>query len=206
MADGAASKKSEVTREAILHAAAKVFRAEGYSGAKLSEIAAGADMKAGSLYYHFESREALVEAVMLRGVLTTYEHVKARLAALPPDATPLERLKASIETHLLLLLEQGDIASATIKLIWQVPADVRERVLGQQRAYGAAWDQLLRAASKAGAIRRDLDLSVVRMTLMGALNWAADWYKPGKLTPPQIAATMSAVLVEGLLPKVGGRG
>jgi AcrR family transcriptional regulator len=194
----APTRKSEMTREAILSSAARVFREQGYSGAKLSDIAAGADMKAGSLYYHFTSREALVEAVMARGVDTTHRAVVAGLAALPRSADALERLKLAIRTHLLLLLEQEDIASATIKLIWQVPQDVRERVLAQQRAYGAVWKTLLKEARAANLIRADLDLSIVRMGIMGALNWTADWYRPARMTPEQIAHDMTEMVIGGL--------
>lgn len=198
-----ALRKSEATRESILNAAARVFRAEGYSGATLSGIAARIGMKAGSLYYHFDSREALVEAVMARGVTRTAEAVKAKLGALPANAKKMERLRAAIETHLLLILEQEDIASATIKLIWQVPPAIRERILAQQRAYGAVWKKLLSEARAAGDIRPDLDLSVVRMAIMGALNWSADWYRLGKMSPAAIAADIVALLTGGLAP--GGR-
>jgi len=116
----------------------------------------------------------------------------------PPQAGALGRLRAAVKTHLLMIVQQEDIASATIKLIWQVPQPIRERVLGRQRAYGALWRKLLADARDAGEIRRDLDLSVVRMSIMGALNWAADWYKPGKMTPEAIAADIVAMTLEGL--------
>lgn len=191
-------RKSDITRQAILDSAARAFRLSGYSGARLSDIAAGAGMQAGSLYYHFDSREALVEAVMQRGVERTEAAVKEALIAVPPQAGALGRLRAAVKTHLLMIVQQEDIASATIKLIWQVPQPIRERVLGRQRAYGALWRKLLADARDAGEIRRDLDLSVVRMSIMGALNWAADWYKPGKMTPEAIAADIVAMTLEGL--------
>jgi AcrR family transcriptional regulator len=190
--------KAEATRRTILSAAARIFRRDGYAGARLSDVAAEIGMKAGSLYYHYASREALVEAILEEGTRRTHEALKARLAALPRDAAPLVKLEAAIETHLLLLLAQEDIASATIKLIWQVPQPLRDKVLAGQRAYGAVWKALLVAARRSGAIRADLDLSVVRMSIIGALNWAADWYKPGRKTPKQIARDVSAMVLHGL--------
>ncbi len=190
--------KAEATRQSILAAAARVFRADGYAGARLSDIAAKVGMKAGSLYYHFDSREALVEAVMDLGLKQTHETVAKRLRALPPDVGHVRRLEVAIEAHLELVLAHEDISSATIKLIWQVPAQIRERQLADQRAYGALWRKLLTDARKAGAIRGDVDLSVVRMAIMGALNWAADWYKPGRMTPRQIARDIAAMVLGGL--------
>lgn len=191
-------KKSDLTRQAILDSAARAFRLSGYSGARLADIAAGAGMQAGSLYYHFDSREALVEAVMHRGVERTDAAVREALAALPATATALDRLRTAIETHLLMIVQQEDIASATIKLIWQVPQPIRDRVLGRQRVYGAVWKKLLDDARSANLIRADLDLSVVRMAIMGALNWAADWYKPGKLAPQRVAHDIVSMTLHGL--------
>lgn len=194
----AGASKSALTRERILDAAATEFRLRGYSGARLADIAERIGMKAGSLYYHFESREALVEAVMERGIARTQTALEDRLASLPPGADHLMRLEAAIETHLTLLLQQGDTASATIKLIWQVPDDVRERAVSRQRAYGAIWQRLLADARRAGAIRKDVDLSVARMAILGALNWALDWYKPQRGAPKRIARDIAAMVLYGL--------
>ena len=118
----------------------------------------------------------------------------ARLA----DIAARVSMKAAIVTHLELVLANEDIASATIKLIWQAPPDIRERQLSRQRDYGALWRLLLTEAREAGAIRKDLDLSVVRMATMGAPNWAADWYSPGRMTPTEIARDIAAMIMGGL--------
>ena len=191
-------RKAEATRQSILEAAARIFRRDGYAAARLSDIAAEIGMKAGSLYYHFGSREALVEAVMEAGTRRTHDRMIERLEALPEGADHLARLKTAIETHLVMVIAQEDIASATIKLIFQVPAGLRDKVLAEQRAYGALWRSLLEAARDAGQIRADVDLSVVRMALMGALNWAADWYKPGRMSPEAIARDISTMIIGGL--------
>lgn len=190
--------KAEATRQSILEAAARIFRRDGYSGAKLSDIAAEVGIKAGSLYYHFDSREALVEAVMETGTTRSHQALLERMAEMPADASHIERLQAAIETHLLMVLAQEDIASATVKLITQVPPRIREKTLAHQRAYGAAWHALLLAARKAGAIRPDIDLSVARMSIVGALNWAADWYRPGRLSPKRIAREVATMVLGGL--------
>ena len=115
--------KAELTRRRILDAAAKVFRARGFVGSRLTDIAAEANLQAGSLYYHFASREALVEAVMWAGQLRTEEQVRQQLAALGPEATPMQRLHTAVEAHLLAVLSSTDANSASIKMIGQVPPD-----------------------------------------------------------------------------------
>jgi AcrR family transcriptional regulator len=192
-------RKSARTRRRILDAAAKVFRERGYSGARLADIAAEAGMQAGSLYYHFDSREALVEEVMRVGGEHSRQIVVARLDSLPADTGPLERLEAAIVAHLMGVLEISDYASATIKLIGQVPDDIRERQLVDQRAYGGMWRTLLEAGVAAGVIRGDVNLSVIRMAILGALNWSVEWYHPDGSPPETIAADIATVVLEGLV-------
>jgi len=52
------------TRNQILRAAAEVFDENGYDGASVSSIVKRAGLTLGALYFHFESKQALAEAVM----------------------------------------------------------------------------------------------------------------------------------------------
>lgn len=190
--------KAELTRRRILDAAAKVFRARGFVGARLTDIATEAGLQAGSLYYHFASREALVEEVMSTGHRRVEREVRDGLAALGPDADPIDRLRTAIRGHLLAVLACTDATSASIKMIGQVPPDIRERLLDQQRAYGNLWRDILVEARNAGRIKDGLDLSIVRMTIIGSLNWSVEWYHVDKGNPEKIADDMAQVMLEGL--------
>ena len=172
------TKKSAVSRQRILEAAAKMLRERGYSGARLSDIAELADMKAGSLYYHFESREELVAEVMAVGLSQTVAAYEARLAELPDDSSFEVRLRCAIETHVLQLIDPSDFPAAMIKVLNEVPPELRQLHLAGERAYGEMWRDLLVAAQKAGALRRDVDVSVARMLIFGAMNWTVEWYRP----------------------------
>lgn len=190
--------KSDITRESILRAGAIVFSVDGYSNARLTDVAGLIGMKAGSLYYHFDSREALVEAILERGMRHTHSSLEAALASLPPDADPLVKLKAAIECHFMAVVEQEEFALASVKLMNQIPEELRQKHLANLRAYAVLWRALLNEARAAKVIRADLDLSVVRMTIIGALNFATDWFRPGKLSAREVARQMSSSLLEGI--------
>jgi AcrR family transcriptional regulator len=194
-----ARTKAEVTRRRILDAAAKVFRARGFVGARLTDIATEAGLQAGSLYYHFDSREALVEEVMWAGQVRTEQFVRQRLAELGGDATPIDRIRTAMSAHLLAVLASTDATSASIKMIGQVPPDIRERLLAGQRAYGDLWRELLHSAADADLLREGLDLSIVRMTIMGAVNWSVEWYHVERGNPEKIAEDMATVMLNGLV-------
>jgi AcrR family transcriptional regulator len=195
--------KSERTRRRILDAAALVFQRKGYASVTLKDIAALAELQAGSLYYHFDTKEQLVEAVLEAGVEGAIAGTREAVEALGPGADPLARLRVAIAAHLRVVLTEGAYASANIRMLSQVPGSIRERHLKRQRAYGAFWRALFDQAAAAGAIRPDLDLSVVRMLALGALNWSVEWYRAGRRTPSEIAAHAATMILDGITPRPG---
>ncbi|HEV3172557.1 MAG TPA: TetR family transcriptional regulator [Actinocrinis sp.] len=60
----ARQERAERTREAIIHAAARVFEREGYEAAPLADITRSATVTKGALYFHFPSKRDLAYAVV----------------------------------------------------------------------------------------------------------------------------------------------
>ncbi|MFO1162580.1 MAG: helix-turn-helix domain-containing protein [Reyranellaceae bacterium] len=57
-------RSGEATRQQILDAAYKLFRRSGYSRVSMDEIAAATGVTKRTLYYHFESKDQLLAAVL----------------------------------------------------------------------------------------------------------------------------------------------
>jgi AcrR family transcriptional regulator len=102
--------KAILKRQSILDAAAEVLAARGYSGTTLTEVAELAGTQPGSLYYHFESREALITEVLLKGISAVNDHVVSVVKALPKSAPPADRLEAAIRGHLDIVLDRSAYA------------------------------------------------------------------------------------------------
>ena len=190
-------RKSERTRERILDAAAICFRERGFAATRLSDIAEAAGMQAPSLYYHFDSKEELIEEVLSLGVTKTFAHVQEKVSEVPED-DPLGRLRAAIEAHLEMVLETGNYSAANLRLYGQMPDDIRQRLQKTQAGVGRYWNQLLVNARDAGAIRSDLDLSATRMLILGSINWAAEWYHDGRLSPAELGRQATAIILDGI--------
>src|SRR5712692_2421614 len=92
--------RGDLKRKQILDAAAKVLARRGYAGTMLSEVAEEAGTQSGSLYYHFDSREDLIEEVLQQGVTMSFARARAVVDALPRDRSPLQRLEAALRAHL----------------------------------------------------------------------------------------------------------
>lgn len=191
-------RKSDKTRRRILDAAAEILSRDGFAGARLAEIAAAADLRVPAVYYYFSSREAILEEVVLIGGRLAEEHVRARLAALPADATAMDRICSAFGGHLEMVLKESAYTAAAIRTMAQLPPDVRARQLQDHRAYGDLWRSLIMAAQDAGELDPGLDPHAARMFLMGAVNWAPEWWKPERGSIEQTVATAERLVRNAL--------
>lgn len=194
----AQATKSQRTRQRVLDAAATVFGERGYQATNLAGIAAAAGLKTGSLYYHFASKDELIEAVMRHCMEWIHEEVRAAVIALGERATPRDRLRRAISAHLDGVRALGPYALATVQVVGQLPDDIRRRHFQVQESYGAYWGDLFDAARDAGEIRDDIDLLVVRMLIIKALNGTADWPAFMWADPERLADTIDRLLFGGL--------
>ena len=188
--------KSDRTRQRILDTAAREFRQRGYAGTKVNDIALAADMRAASIYYYFESKDRLFEEVLKIGLTLIFDAVRRAVEAVPDREGYYAKLLAAVEAHLGTLHEYGDYSSAHIRNFGQTPEDIQQRQLGLRNAYGEYWRELLMGAQEAGVLRKDINLSLLRMYLFGAMNWSLEWVKPGKLNAAGLARELCHTLFE----------
>jgi AcrR family transcriptional regulator len=193
-------RKSEISRAQILDAAARMLRRQGYGNTTLRKIAEVAGIQAGSIYYHFASKDEIMDAVLERGVRAVYEAVRDSLAALPAEAPHPRRIEVAVRAHLEALLSHGDYTSASIRTYGEVPMAFQQKSQPLRDAYVLLWQDLLATAQTAGAIRADLDTHVLRPLLLGSLNWTVEWYDPDQRPVDEIAAQAVEMLFHGVLP------
>src|SRR3546814_26213 len=166
------------TRERILDVSARIFRTRGYAETTMNDIAEATGIKAASIYYYFRSKDEIVEEVLNLGTLRVFEAVRHMVDNLPPETSFREKLTLALRTHLTLLHTQGDYTAANIRLYPEAPAHVVERHMSLRRSYGQYWQEMLREGQSEGLIAESMDVKLVQMLLLGALNWSLQWYKP----------------------------
>ena len=195
-----AVSKSARTRGRILNAAAHVLSVKGYAGTRLSDVAEYAELQAPAIYYYFASRDDLIEEVMYAGIADMRKHLQGVLDALPPEASPIEKILVAVEAHLRHELELSDYASASIRNAGQIPERLRTRQLKEEAAYGRIWRRLFDEARADGELRDDLDARHAQLLVVGALNWSVEWFDPRRSSVDTIVSNAQVLVRNGLSP------
>jgi len=191
------------TKQRILDMAAASFRTDGLAFTSMADLAKITGVKTSSIYYYFPSKDALIEETFRIGIELVHAKVREALDSLGPHATHRERFYAAFSAHLSALLGENDYSAANIKNYSHASVEVRKKNREVRAKYGRFWMSLLKEAQADGAIGNDVNLSMVRMLLIGAMNWATEWYSPKGGTIPEIAECLCRML-DGLAPQPAG--
>jgi TetR/AcrR family transcriptional regulator, cholesterol catabolism regulator len=174
-------------RQQILEAAARQFSANGYQGANMRDVAADAGVLAGSIYYHFESKEALFVAVHAAAVDMMTEAARNAVRGIDD---PWQRLEEAAAAH-CAALNGGDAFMGVIAPIYPVAAGAVRDALTRQRD---GYERMFAAMIGDIEIPLGVDPKIFRLHLLAALNGTKFWYRPGGETPSEIGRQLVRML------------
>jgi AcrR family transcriptional regulator len=174
-------------KQEVLETAARLFARHGYEATSMRDIAGEVGMLAGSLYYHFRSKEELVAATHGLGVRQIIEAVSLAIDRLDD---PWRRLEAACVAQLECLLGGSDFAAVVRQEFSRVSPALRKRLIAQRDEY----ERLFAGLVEALPLDARSDRRLLRLMLLGALNSTPIWYRRGGATPAAIARSYVALL------------
>ncbi len=182
-------RRQDNRRTEILRAAARLFGEQGYDSTSMRDIADEVGMIAGSIYYHFKSKEDLLVAVNEESLRVHDERFKA---AVRDVEDPWERLEVACATHLEAILEDEQFGAVVIQPLPLTRPKLRARLARVRDAH----EELFRDLIDELPLPRTVDRKFFRLTLLGALNYSRTWYRPHRDSPRQISHNILQLLRE----------
>ena len=192
-------------RDQILRTAAELFAADGYTSTSMREVAAAAGILKGSLYHHFESKEAIALELV---------------AAYHEDLVRAARDFAAVEGDAVtaLRLFTREVAEVSFRhraalqiTMYDMPATGGPALTAAARVGPASlerrWRTLISAASAQGALRPGVDPLLLRRVLhrasvqAGAAGW--EWLGVGGTTG-DVADCITTIIFDGLAGATDG--
>jgi AcrR family transcriptional regulator len=146
-------------RERVLTAARAVFAEQGHE-AQMDDVARRAEVGVGTVYRHFPTKEALIDAI----ALDAFERLQAFASeqAAREDADPWEALEATLWAGAEILA--GDRAVAEVMAEMTGPLNLDEAL---QKKAAATMATLVERAQAAGTLRPDVIVDDIVMVMCG---------------------------------------
>jgi AcrR family transcriptional regulator len=183
-------RRKERTRQEILRAAEQVLAERGFFDAKISDIAATADIGVGTVYLHFDTKEALFEAVVEDAVARLKEAVDlARAGA----TSAIEQVRAS--THALCRF--ADENRAVFRIVFGRGGAYHQIVRRAQELFAADIEDTIRR----GIAERHFRVGAPALTaqaLVGMSTQLLAWWVEHDTAPiAEIEATITDLSLRG---------
>ncbi|WP_225831331.1 TetR/AcrR family transcriptional regulator [Streptomyces sp. NK08204] len=195
-------KKSQVTaaparRRELLDTAAEVFAERGYNATTVRTIADHAGILAGSLYYHFDSKESMLEEILRTFLGELWDGYDTVLAS---GLGPRETLEALVSESFRGIDRRRAAVAIYQKESRQLLAQERFAFLAEsQRRFEQAWLSTLERGVAEQVFRADLDVCLTYRFVRDTVWAAASWYRPdGQHSPGQIGRHYLAMVLDGI--------
>lgn len=173
----------EARRHQILDAAWSCFARQGYHRATMQDIANEAGLSAGAIYRYFESKEAVLRAIVDRNTNRFTQLVRDVRAEM---ASPVDALRAIGQA--MFLQSQDPLLDTHIRLDVELRGEalrndgLREAFRQQLVFWRTAMTDVLRETQRAGQLRPEVDPEALIVLGMCAYEGLRQW----KLIDPEM--------------------
>ncbi|HHW37401.1 MAG TPA: TetR/AcrR family transcriptional regulator [Bacillales bacterium] len=180
-------------RKEMFRSAAKVVTNKGYDRATMEDIAAELLMTKGALYYYFDNKEDLIfqcHDLILSEALNEIEEIASM------DLSPELKLEKAIKTHIDYAINEKEMFNMILVPEHTFVDDHLKLILEKRKRYTSVFDRII----EEGINKEDFktsDSKMIRMIILGAMNWIQTWYSPrGGRSAEEIAETYSDLLLK----------
>lgn len=179
----------------IIDAAARVFARRGYHGTTTTDIADELGMRQASLYYYVPSKEAALEAVVLRGV---DGFVAAARSIQVSNLPSREKLKALIYSHISPISDRHDYVRVFLKERHNLPHGSRKRIGRQSRAVERIFESVISEGIRDGSFTKETDVRLATLAVLGMCNSVHEWWQREGRSVEEVAAAYAGFAISGI--------
>lgn len=184
------------TAAAIVEVATALFAERGFSGTGVAEISRKLGITNAALYYHFDSKQALLHAT-LKDALNSHLDELERIVRTDEGATA--KLRDALDNHLDLIFHRPAVIRVFLRERRFLEPDLATDYQRQVKRYEELIDQLI-ATHLLSVGATDSDPRLMRLGVLGMLNWITEWYRPdGQASEAEVRSHMIGAILDRLL-------
>lgn len=160
-------------REKIIQKSLELFEQEGYHAVSVNKIVELAHTSKGGFYHHFSSKNEVL--FVIHDLFITHALSKAKESNMLND-TPTNRLKNIIDEFVKVF----DLYKSHLSVFYQESFfldDKYEKIIKEKRnEFKFIIINVLNDGIRTGEFRKELDVEITTMAILGMVNWIYKWY------------------------------
>jgi AcrR family transcriptional regulator len=174
----------------ILTNAAALFSAQGYMRSSIADLADACKLSRGALYHYFDSKEAILFAILDAHIREMIQRVETAVAAGGPTLTQFRNV---IRTIVEVNAKSPDEQRVLIHDLSFLNQDEQQTIKNLERQLvDIVTDLLVRLDAEGRIVKRTK--KIYTMILFGIINYTYTWYDPKGGVGPQEFADMAVEL------------
>lgn len=190
----AREEQHRIRLTAIVDLASELFNTKGYFATSLSDVAERLSITKAALYYYVKNKEDLIYRCAIRST----QQVEDVLAAVDREGkTGLAKIEILFRE--LLEKRRGPI------IVMSEMAALLPNHQGELEQHRREVEKTITRFVREGIADRtiaDRDPKLLVLWIMGAMNWAPQWYPAeSKVSPERLSQSFLDLIVEGLRPR-----
>ncbi|MBR0687713.1 TetR family transcriptional regulator [Bradyrhizobium manausense] len=178
------SENYDDIQHGILTAACELFAQQGYTRASIAELAEACRLSRGALYHYFQSKEAILFAILDAHVRQMIANVEAAIAS---KSTTLDQFRAAIRAIVELNARSPNEQRLILNDLSFLSESEQTMIKSLERQIvDIVSDLLIRLDTEGKIVKRTK--KIYAMMLFGILNFSHTWFDPaGGITPTEFA-------------------
>ena len=178
------SENYDDIQQGILTAACALFAQQGYMRASIADLADACQLSRGALYHYFQSKEAILFAILDAHVRRMIADVEAAIGS---KSTTLDQFRAAVRAIVELNARSSNEQRVILNdLSFLSEAEQKMIKSLERRIVDLISDLLIRLDKEGKIVKRTR--KIYSMMLFGILNFSYTWYDPkGGVDPEEFA-------------------
>jgi AcrR family transcriptional regulator len=181
----------------ILTNAARLFSEQSYMRASIADLADACKLSRGALYHYFDSKEAILFAILDAHIREMIQHVETAVAAGGPTQAQFQNvIRAIVEVNAKSPHEQRVLIHDLSFLNKEEQHTIKNL---ERQLVDIVTDLLLRLDAEGRIVKRTK--RIYTMILFGIINYTYTWYDPkGGIGPGEFADIAVELFLNGFAP------
>lgn len=169
--------KQENVEQLILDTSAKLFEKYGYNNVRISDITKDIGMTTGFFYYHFRSKEQILQMIYENYISGAADAVREIYEM--GNLSAEEKLNLLIKRHCKGIRDNHSHVSVFFREYRNLSEDAIKIIQEKNSDYLKYIVKIIEQGVQEGLFKEDVNPKMVSLAIIGMCNWIYQWFKEG---------------------------